>query len=130
MHTYTGASTRALMAGEAVLDTLPNWFEHVAHMNNVFAEIFSEIENLSQGRMICHGQGMMWGGLWKASDHEERKHATAIFKKHCNTYNVWPYFVPVGGFMTTPPLDTSESDMREAGNRLAQAMQATIKEIQ
>ena len=36
---------------------------------------------------------------------ERRQAAAAILKRHCTgDGGVWPYFVPVGGFMVTPPL--------------------------
>ena len=41
---------------------------------------------------------------------ERRQAAAAILKRHCTgDGGVWPYFVPVGGFMVTPPLVRNSS---------------------
>jgi adenosylmethionine-8-amino-7-oxononanoate aminotransferase len=127
MHTYSGASTRALMAGQATLELLPDWFDHVAAMGHVLDDVFGEISDASNGVLATHGQGMMWGGLFTFKALEKRTLASSIFHRHCR--DVLPYFVPAGGFMITPPLDTGESDIREAGRRLRNAVEATVKEL-
>ena len=97
-HTYSGSSTRALMAGEAVLDEIGEWAEHVAEMGGVMSGIFAEVEEASNGTVKCHGQGMMWGGLFQFKDAKVRQEANAVLKRHCAGENgVWPYFVPAGG---------------------------------
>ena len=130
-HTYSGASTRALMAGQAVLEELPKWLPHVSAMDAVCREIFDEVEIASGGMVTCQGQGLMWGGVFDDPEPERRQAAAAIFKRHCvGDGGVWPYFVPVGGFMVTPPMDTAEADLREMGRRLCVAMAATADETQ
>jgi hypothetical protein len=43
------------------------------------------------------------GGAWR------KPRGAQVLKRHCaGDGGVWPYFVPAGGFMCTPPLDTSE----------------------
>ena len=125
MHTYTGAQTRALMAGEAVCDALPDWYEHIAEMGIVLEEIAKDISDASNGTMVVHGHGMMWGGLFVHDIIDERLKAVSTLKEKCK--NVWPYFVPSGGFMITPPIDTNEQDLREVGNRLCRAVEETEK---
>eukprot|EP01051_Picozoa_sp_SAG22_P002717 SAG22_NODE_124_length_18884_cov_34.149367_2_plen_565_part_00 len=131
MHTYAGASTRALMAGQAVLEMLPEQYEHVAAMGELCAEVFADVEAASDGTMQCHGHGLMWGGLFSPDlDVESRRAAAAMLKTHCaGDGGVWPYFVPAGGFMVTPPLDTPESDIREMGRRLETAVAATADQL-
>ena len=128
MHTYTGAQTRALMAGEAVCDALPDWYEHIAEMGIVLEEIAKDISDASNGTMVVHGHGMMWGGLFVHDTIDERLKAVSTLKEKCK--NVWPYFVPSGGFMITPPIDTNEQDLREVGNRLCRAVEETEKVMQ
>jgi len=129
-HTYSGASTRALMAGQATLDLVPSFFEHVKSMGRALDVIFSGLETLSDGVLRCHGTGMMWGALFQYDTVQKRRHATAIMKKNCaGEGGVWPYFVPAGGFMISPPLDTPEKDLQEMGRRLSQALTATLQEL-
>jgi len=130
-HTYSGASTRALMAGQAVLEELPAWLSHVQEMGIVCKEIFRDVELASGGAVTCQGQGLMWGGIFDDPNTQRRQAAAAILKRHCvGDGGVWPYFVPVGGFMVTPPIDTTEADLREMGRRLVMAMSATADETQ
>lgn len=130
-HTYSGASTRALMAGEAVLDEVGNWASHVAEMGPVCREVFDGVEAASKGTVRCHGQGLMWGGLFQFPSQEAKREAVGVLKRHCATAEngVWPYFVPAGGFMISPPLDTHENALREMGRRLERAVAATEAEI-
>lgn len=130
-HTYSGASTRALMAGEAVLDEVGNWADHVAEMGRVCREVFDGVEAASKGTVRCHGQGLMWGGLFQFSSQEGKREAVGVLKRHCATIEngVWPYFVPAGGFMVSPPLDTHENALREMGERLERAVAATEVEV-
>mmetsp|Transcript_54764 Transcript_54764/g.150974 ORF Transcript_54764/g.150974 Transcript_54764/m.150974 type:complete len:179 (-) Transcript_54764:314-850(-) len=129
-HTYAGSSTRALMAGQAVLEEIGEWAEHVADMGEVCREVFTEVEEMSQGTIKCHGQGMMWGGLFQFEEVGRRLAANVVLKKHCaGDGGVVPYFVPAGGFMVTPPLDTDEMAVREMGRRLGLAVKATAEEL-
>ena len=127
-HTYSGASTRALIAGEATLNQIPLWFDHVS-MGQVCTEVFATVEQASGGAVRCQGQGLMWGGLFDYPDAEQRGAAVAVLKKHCVSTGVWPYFVPAGGFMVSPPLDVTEVDLREMGVRLCKAVVATVAEL-
>ena len=119
-HTYSGASTRALMAGEAVLEKVPEFYEHVAKMGGVCSEIFDELEEAADGAAACQGQGLLWGAMF------EDREALDVMKAKCESAGVWPYFVPAGGFMVSPPLDTTEAELREVGERLVSAMEATV----
>ena len=52
--------------------------------------------------------------------------AGAEFRRRCQANGVWPYFVPLGGFQVTPPLDVDEVDLREALARLATCVRETM----
>eukprot|EP01051_Picozoa_sp_SAG22_P014321 SAG22_NODE_1719_length_3739_cov_4.655769_3_plen_563_part_00 len=133
MHTYSGSSTRALMAGQAVLDTLPAWFGHVAECGAVCAGIFAAVERVSRGTLKCHGQGLMWGALFTYHEPKRRARAATVFERHCRSPakggSILPYFVVAGGFMVTPPLDTSKAELDEVGRRLLKVVNATTLEL-
>ncbi len=44
------------MAGQAVLEELPAWLDHVQKMGIVCKEIFREVELASGGAVTCQGQ--------------------------------------------------------------------------
>ena len=74
-------------------------------MGQLFRTHFDKLEEESRGAIKCQGQGLMWGGMWQHPDAGERKKANQVFKLACQREGVWPYFVPVGGFMITPVMD-------------------------
>ena len=47
---------------------------------------------------------------------------------HVEEEGVWPYFVATG-FLLTPPIDTEESDWREALRRLKRAWRTVVEEL-
>jgi len=65
----------------------------------------------------------MWGGLFCQEDESKRAMAAEAFKSACEQGGVWPYFVPAGGFMITPPMDVEESELREGLRRLVQCVE-------
>lgn len=97
-HSYD-TSARALMAATAVLK------EFVNYLPSVMAHIMSYLTIMSKGLFICHGQGLMWGGIvskdGRCRDAAYRRKVVAAFKKHCDDLLVVPYHVPVGGFMVS-----------------------------
>jgi len=52
----------------------------------------------------------MWGGLFVDPHAAQRQRALALLRDACKEEGVWPYFVPAGGFMMTPPMDIEESE--------------------
>ena len=72
----------------------------------------------------------MWGGLFGLDTAEQRETANAVLARHCSNAGVWPYIVPAGGFMVSPPYNTGEVELREAGRRLGCAVKATAEELQ
>ena len=129
MHTYAGASTRALLTGASVLDELVvgGWRERAQEMGTkIVAPMFEEIQDVSHGVLSVQGQGLMWGGVFLHPDMDERRRAIQLFRKECESVEIVPYFVgESGGFMFTPTMDVLEEDVREAGARLATAVQST-----
>jgi len=129
MHTYAGSSVRALMAGTAVLEEIPKYYGHAATVGQLFSRVFGELAQQSGGGMECQGQGLMWGGVFTHSDPAERARANALLKVACQKEGVWPYFVPVGGFMVTPVMDITEEQALEAATRLSKAVLQVLEEV-
>eukprot|EP00747_Dinoflagellata_sp_TGD_P072868 gnl/TRDRNA2_/TRDRNA2_157657_c0_seq1.p1 gnl/TRDRNA2_/TRDRNA2_157657_c0~~gnl/TRDRNA2_/TRDRNA2_157657_c0_seq1.p1 ORF type:complete len:447 (-),score=91.82 gnl/TRDRNA2_/TRDRNA2_157657_c0_seq1:80-1420(-) len=124
MHTYAGSSALALVTAIEVLRMVPSIYGHVAAMGKVMSTELAALEKETGGFVSCFGQGLMWGGLFAGSD-EERAKARVEFKRQCLEAGVWPYFIPVGGFMIVPPLDVTEEDLREALQRMAGCVKRT-----
>merc|ERR1712232_1308864 len=100
-HTYAASSALALLTAREVIAELPNWFGHAAAMGDIVAEILNPMNDGVFMRVM--GTGLMWGGAFVDPDPERRQEATKIFRAACVEERVWPYFVPVGGFMISPP---------------------------
>ena len=128
-HTYAGSSVRALMAASAVLEQISNWHPEIARKGELCASAFEELANSSGGKMLCQGQGLMWGGMWLLEDPELSSKATHRFKELCHQEGVWPYFVPIG-FMFTPCYDIEDSQMLRAIELLSRCAQRTVDELQ
>eukprot|EP01048_Picozoa_sp_COSAG05_P002423 COSAG05_NODE_99_length_19400_cov_50.107559_12_plen_122_part_00 len=62
-------------------------------------------------------------------EEEEEEAAAAAAASDEGADAVWPYFVPAGGFMVTPPLDCSQDDIVEMGLRLLKAVRGTAAEL-
>ena len=118
MHTYSGSSMRALMAGKAVLETMPLWFGHVERLGKLCSSIFAAVQEAGCGTLVCHGQGLMWGALFTYHEPSRRQQAMDVLKHHCRGSDdrllqndeitaaadgqdnaIWPYFVPAGGII-------------------------------
>jgi adenosylmethionine-8-amino-7-oxononanoate aminotransferase len=125
MHTYAGSSQRALMAGTEVLRKLPSQIAAVQKMGAVMEEALKRLEVESNGFLKMYGQGLMWAGVF-SGDTDHRTAANKEFKKQCRDAGVWPYFIPLGGFMITPVYDVSEEDLRKALCLLSDATHKTI----
>lgn len=118
-HTYAGSSVRALMTGTAVLEELPRWCDHVTKMETILECGFRDLQDASNGALLCRGHGMMWGAVMDSSiDEHERSHALELLKSRCMIDGAWPYFIPVGGIMVTPVLDVQEEHLQDALSRL------------
>jgi adenosylmethionine-8-amino-7-oxononanoate aminotransferase len=129
-HTYSGSSALALLAGAQTLNTIPLWQPHIAALGMHCAELFADIEQASGGRMVCSGQGLMWGGLFRHPDPKVRADAGVLLKKACAEERVLPYFVPAGGFMVTPLYDSTEEQLTEIlGGRLRRAVETTCRDL-
>jgi adenosylmethionine-8-amino-7-oxononanoate aminotransferase len=132
-HTYAGSSTRALMAATEVLKEIVVWLPHVAHMGDEMANIMAYITKISNGLFICHGQGLMWGGIIATtglcSDAEYRTKVVQAFKKDCYAALIVPYHVPIGGFMITPVIDIDVGAVSDLGARLEQAVLQTMEDV-
>lgn len=133
-HTYAGSSVRALMTATEVLREIPEWMPSIAKVGVELGYIFRYLERISNGMMITHGQGLMWGAILskggKMGEEECRRKATACLRKHCEELGVLPYIVPCGGFMVTPVLDIDVGTVYEIGKRLEQVVLRTMREIQ
>lgn len=132
-HTYAGSSTRALMAATEVLKEFIIWLPSVAHLGDEMGLIMNHISAMSQGMFICHGQGLMWGGIvthaGQNQDPAFRGRVVQAFKRHCEEICIIPYFVPVGGFMVSPVIDIDVATIYEIGQRLEKAIKCTMEEV-
>jgi len=132
-HTYCGSSTRALMAATAVLDEVPKWFPFIEKSGEEFSNIFRYLNQMSRGMLVCHGMGLMWGGVFSTvgqnADEAYRKNAVAVFKKHTIDLGIVPYHVPVGGFMVSPVYDIDVGTIYDVGERLEEAIKRTMAEV-
>ena len=109
-----------------MLRIVPTWQPHIANLGQLCQELFHEIAHESQGRVLCHGQGLMWGVLFAHNDPSVRAQATGALKKACAVEGVLPYFVPAGGCMVTPLYDCTRSELQDAiGVRLRRAVVST-----
>jgi adenosylmethionine-8-amino-7-oxononanoate aminotransferase len=132
-HTYAGSSTRALMAATEVLKEFVNWLPSVSHLGEEMGHIMRFLSKMSNGMFICHGQGLMWGGVvsYAGQNHDPifRGLVVDAFKQNCEDVCIIPYFVPVGGFMCTPVIDIDVATIYEIGQRLEEAIQRTMDQV-
>lgn len=132
-HTYAGSSVRALMTATEVLKEMPNWFENITKLGQEMSQMCGLISRASEGMIMCHGQGLMWGGLFTDEGDmgtpEYRARAVNAFRKHCIEVGVLPYLVPAGGFMITPMVDVDSGTIYEIGSRLEKVILRTMDEI-
>lgn len=133
-HTYAGSSTRALLAATAVLEEFVRHLPNVALLGQEISHIMSHLGKNSNGLFICHGQGLMWGGVvtyeGQCRDEEYRSRVVQSFKKHCEKKCIIPYFVPVGGFMVSPVIDIDVGTIHEIGERLDAVIQSVVEEME
>ena len=129
-HTYAASSPRALLAATAVLQEVPKWQAHIGAASDALAEGLANCANASNGKVITHGLGLMRGACFVADvDAETRVKAAGVLKGHCKANAVWPYFVPAGGVMCTPPYNVPVDVVVEAGKRMEAAFAATTKDM-
>jgi adenosylmethionine-8-amino-7-oxononanoate aminotransferase len=132
-HTYAGSSVRALMTATEVLKEIPNWFPHITKLGEEMSRMCGHLSHVSEGMLMCHGQGLMWGGLFTNEGAmvkpEYRAWALESFRKHCRVMGVLPYIVPAGGFMITPMVDVDVGTIHEIGSRLEKVILRTMDEI-
>jgi adenosylmethionine-8-amino-7-oxononanoate aminotransferase len=132
-HTYAGSSVRALMTATEVLREITNWLPSVQKLGQEMTHIFAYLAKISDGMLICHGQGLMWGGLFskegRMKDEAYRNRAIQSFRKHCEQYRVLPYFVPAGGLMVSPHFDIDVGTLYEMAEKLEKVILATMEEM-
>lgn len=132
-HTYAGSSVRALMTATEVLKEMPKWLTHVTKLGQEMAHICGYLSKISEGMIMTHGQGLMWGGLFtkkgEMANPEFKARALKCFRKHCDEVGVLPYLVPAGGFMVTPMVDVDVGTIYEIGSRLEKVILRTMDEL-
>mmetsp|Transcript_469 Transcript_469/g.1075 ORF Transcript_469/g.1075 Transcript_469/m.1075 type:complete len:520 (+) Transcript_469:867-2426(+) len=133
-HTYAGSSVRSLMTATAVLKELPLWIPSIQKLGEEMEHIFGYLQRKSNGMLVCHGQGLMWGGLFtqegKMKDPAYKSRAIKCFRKHCEQVGVLPYIVPAGGFMVTPVVDIDVGTVYEIGERMEKVLDLTMQEME
>lgn len=132
-HTFSGASSRSLMTGTAVLNEVPKWFGPISELGDEMGLIFDYLERISDGLIHAHGQGLLWGCLFTRnginSDDKIRNKTINCFKRHCEDVGILPYYVPVGGFTISPVIDINMETAYEIGAKLEEALKRTIEEV-
>jgi adenosylmethionine-8-amino-7-oxononanoate aminotransferase len=132
-HTYAGSSTRALMAATEVLKEFHIWLPNVAQLGQEMERIMASLAQLSNGLLMCHGQGLMWGGIIAhtglCSDAAYRLKVVQTFKSCCDEALIVPYHIPLGGFMISPVMDIDMGAIHEIGMRLEQAILKTMEQV-
>lgn len=129
VHTYAGSSARAFFTAAAVLDEIPSWHTHIKERGDQLRKAMKAIEEESDRTIITHGMGLMQGALFAHPDREVRRESTKVLHRELTLRGVLPYLVPAGGFMVTPVVDVTQSDLEEACDRLTDAVRATLKKI-
>jgi adenosylmethionine-8-amino-7-oxononanoate aminotransferase len=133
-HTYAGSSVRALMTATEVLKEIPNWLPSVTKLGQEMACIFAYLTKISNGMIIAHGQGLMWGCLFTKEgameDESYKSRAIKCFRKHCDKIGVLPYLVPAGGLMVSPHFDIDVGTLYEMGEKLEKVIRATMSEME
>jgi len=113
-HTYSGASSRALLTATHVLQELPRTSSLVAAGAVAVGRNLRRLESESRGGWVCHGQGLLWGGVFAHRDQSVRAQAVIRLGEHCDRLGVDVYRVNrTGGFMVTPPLDAAEQPLTD-----------------
>eukprot|EP00536_Pseudo-nitzschia_multiseries_P011076 jgi/Psemu1/259548/estExt_Genewise1Plus.C_3600023 len=132
-HTYAGSSVRALMTATEVLKEIPKWIPSIVKLGEEMAHIFRYLAAISDGMLITHGQGLMWGAMFSRKgelrDEKDRSQANSILRRNCEKVGVMPYIVPCGGFMVTPVVDIDVGMVYEIGQKLEQVVLHTMKDI-
>lgn len=132
-HTYAGSSVRALMTATEFLKEITNWLPSIAKLGEEMEHIFQHLSKISDGMLIAHGQGLMWGCLFNSvgqmADPGYRSRAIKSVRSHCDEIGVLPYFVPAGGFMVTPVVDIDVGTIYEIGQKLEQAILRTMEDM-
>ena len=95
----------------------------------VIAPIIADLCDKSDGAVLAHGQGALWGGLFAHEDVAARTAANVNFKKKCAERGVLPYFVPVGGFMLTPRYDDDPELLADAVSDVAACALETARDM-
>ncbi|KAJ8613535.1 hypothetical protein CTAYLR_002152 [Chrysophaeum taylorii] len=132
IHTYAGASERALMAAAATLDALGDDAPLAAAARRAgdwLAAAMEELQAASRGRLLCHGLGLMRGAIFAHRDAAQRARFGDVFRANCERRAVLPYHVPVGGFMITPPYDVDLGTLEEGLRRIGQALDDTYATV-
>jgi len=91
--------------------------------------VIAELNEASDGAVIAHGHGALWGGLFAHADPKARTAANLQFKAKCAEARVLPYFVPIGGFMLTPRYDDDPEAYAAAVKDMAQCAVETCREM-
>ena len=133
-HTFSSSSVRALMTATAVLNEIPRWMPAITKLGKEMEHIFNYLSKISHGLVTCHGQGLLWGGVFtvdgQCEDATYRLRIIQCFKKHCDELGILPYHVPNGGFMVSPVIDIDVGTIYTMGERLGEAIRLTIADLQ
>lgn len=132
-HTYAGSSARALMTATEILKEMPVWLPSLSKLGEEMDAIFRVLAKKADGMIVCHGQGLMWGGLithdGQNRDPAFRERVVKTFRENCAVFNILPYHVPVGGFMVSPVIDIDVGTLYEMAKRFESVIIKTKADV-
>ena len=129
-HTYAASSPRALLAATAVLREIPRWRAHMTEAADALDAGLKRAAAACNGKVVTHGLGLMRGACFVPSvEPAARVEAAGVLKAHCKAEGVWPYFVPAGGVMCTPPYNVPVETVVDAGRRMEAAFGKTAADM-
>lgn len=101
---------------------MPAWRDNVVAAGAALGEGLDRAAAACNGKVATHGLGLMRGAVFDPSDSSlDRVAAAGRLKARCREHGVWPYFVPAGGVMCTPPYNVPVATVVEACARLERA---------
>ena len=118
------------MGATETLKAIPQWTGNITAAAEALDAGLQKCCAAANGKVVTHGLGLMRGAVFDPTDAGlDRVAAAGKLKGHCKAEGVWPYFVPAGGVMCTPPYNVPPAVVTEAGNRMERAFAKTAVDM-
>ena len=113
-----------------MLREIPRWQAHITEAADALDAGLRKAAAACNGKVVTHGLGLMRGACFVPSvEPAARVEAAGVLKAHCKAEGVWPYFVPAGGVMCTPPYNVPVETVVDAGRRMEAAFGKTAADM-